>query len=98
MIIKVERDGDTVTIFPEGRLDSMTAGEFERSVCENIDGAKTLVFDFLKLEYVSSAGLRVILNAMKSMDKRGGLIVKNVNEFISELFEMTGFSEILTIE
>ena len=82
----------------EGRLDTVTAPELEASLREDLEKADNLVLDFGKLEYISSAGLRVLLSAHKSMAGKGGMKVTNVNEIVNEVFEVTGFSDILTIE
>lgn len=80
----------------EGRLDTNTAPELDAEL--QLDGVEELVFDFEKLEYVSSAGLRVLLAAQKIMTKQGKMIIRNVADIIMEVFEMTGFADILTIE
>lgn len=98
MEIKKERNGNELTIFVIGRLDTTTAPQFEAELKQNISGVEKLVLDFGQLEYLSSAGLRVILSAQKVMNKQGEMVVRNVNETISEIFEVTGFSEILTVE
>ena len=82
----------------EGRLDTVTAPELEKSLKDSIDGVAELVLNFDKLEYISSAGLRVLLSAQKTMLEKGGMKITNVSEIISEIFEVTGFSEILTVE
>lgn len=82
----------------EGRLDTMTAPQLEEEISSSIDGVTLLLFDFEKLEYVSSAGLRVILAAQKIMNKQGEMKILNVNEEVMEVFEITGFTDILTIE
>ena len=82
----------------EGRLDTVTAPELEKSLKDSIDGVAELVLNFDKLEYISSAGLRVLLSAQKTMSEKGGMKITNVSEIISEIFEVTGFSEILTVE
>ena len=81
-----------------GRLDTTTAPELERELKDSFDGVNELTLDFSKLEYISSAGLRVLLAAQKVMNRQGGMKVANVNETIMEIFEVTGFSDILTIE
>lgn len=81
-----------------GRLDTTTAPQLEAELKQSISGVEKLVLDFAELEYLSSAGLRVILSAQKVMNKQGSMIVKNVNETISEIFEVTGFVDIITIE
>ena len=86
----------TVTIV--GRLDTTTAPQLEAEFKQNINGVEKLVLDFASLEYLSSAGLRVLLAAQKVMNKQGDMIIKNVNETINEIFEVTGFIDILTIE
>lgn len=81
-----------------GRLDTATAPELEKSIEASLDQIDELVFDFTDLEYISSAGLRVILKAQKIMTGRGGMKITNVNENIMEVFEITGFADFLTIE
>ena len=81
-----------------GRLDTTTAPELEKELKESLDGVSELALDFAGLEYISSAGLRVLLSAQKTMNCRGSMKVRNVNETIMEAFEVTGFSDILTIE
>ncbi len=82
----------------EGRLDTTTAPELERELKNDLDGATRLTLDFSKLDYISSAGLRVLLSAHKAMSRKGGMTVTNVNEMVREVFEVTGFSDILNIE
>lgn len=82
----------------EGRLDTTTAPELEKALKDSLDGIAGLVLDFGKLEYISSAGLRVLLAAQKTMSKQGSMKVTHVNETIMEIFEVTGFADILTIE
>ena len=82
----------------EGRLDTTTAPELEHELKGSMDSAETLTLDFSKLEYISSAGLRVLLSAHKAMSPKGGMKVTNVNEIVKEVFDITGFSDILTIE
>ncbi len=98
MEIKKEKNGNELTILVIGRLDTTTAPQLEAELKQSISGVEKLVLDFAELEYLSSAGLRVILSAQKVMNKQGAMIVKNVNETISEIFEVTGFVDILTIE
>ncbi len=81
----------------EGRLDTVTAPELEKELKASLDGITELTMDFGKLEYISSAGLRVLLSAQKAMNKQGEMKLMNVNETIMEIFEVTGFSDILTI-
>ena len=82
----------------KGRLDTTTAPELEKELKEALDGISALVIDMANLEYISSAGLRVLLSAQKTMNKKGTMKVAHVNNAIMEIFEVTGFSEILTIE
>lgn len=91
-------NGDQLNIALEGRLDTSTAPELEAELKASLDGIKELVLDFAKLEYISSAGLRVILSAQKTMSKQGEMKVVCVNEEVMEVFEITGFVDILTIE
>lgn len=81
----------------EGRLDTTTAPQLEAFLKEALSGVTELTLDFAKLEYISSAGLRVLLSTQKAMNKAGSMTVKNVNAEINEIFEITGFSDILTI-
>lgn len=91
-------DNDKLTIAVEGRLDTTTAPELEASIKESIEGVASLVMNFENLEYISSAGLRVLLSAQKIMNKQGSMVVTNVNDDINEIFDVTGFSDLLTIE
>lgn len=81
-----------------GRLDTSTAPQLEEEIRHSINGIKTFILDLKDLEYMSSAGLRIILSAQKTMNKQGKLIIRNVNDTIMEVFEMTGFADILSIE
>lgn len=96
-IIK-KQNGGNLEIAVEGRLDTMTAPELEAELNQSMNGADSLVFDFSKLDYISSAGLRVLLSAHKAMIAKGGMTITNVNEVVQEVFEVTGFADILTIE
>ena len=91
-------DGGKLNVALEGRLDTMTAPELEAQIKGDLESASSAVIDLEKLEYVSSAGLRVILSIHKALAGKEGLIVKNPNETVSEVFEVTGFSDILNIE
>ena len=82
----------------EGRLDTVTAPELEKELKESLNGVTSLTLDFGKLEYISSAGLRVLLAAQKLMAKQGSMKFTGVNETIMEIFDVTGFTDILTIE
>ena len=88
----------TLTLALEGRLDTVTSPELEAELKASMDGADSLILDFGKLDYISSAGLRVLLSAHKAMSAKGGMKVKNVNEIVREVFDVTGFADILTIE
>lgn len=81
-----------------GRLDTTTAPQLEAELKRSLDDVTSLVMDFAGLEYISSAGLRVLLSAQKVMNRQGKMVIKHVNETILEVFEVTGFSDILTIE
>ena len=96
-IIK-NKDGSKLTLALEGRLDTTTAPQLEGELKEALDGVTELNLDFEKLEYLSSAGLRVLLAAQKVMNKQGSMVIRHVNETIHEVFEVTGFIDILTIE
>ncbi len=96
-IVKTLAEKDLVVAL-EGRLDTMTAPDLENQLQESISGVTHLTFDLSKLEYISSAGLRVLLSAQKTMNKQGDMVVKNASEEVNEIFEVTGFSDILTIE
>ena len=98
MTIEMKRTGEAATIEITGRLDINTAPVLDKTINEETEGIKDLTFDFTNLEYISSAGLRVLLNAQKKMQKIGSMKVKNVCEDVMEVFEMTGFADILTIE
>ena len=96
--IKKTIENGKAVLAPEGRLDTVTAPETESVIKEILPGITELTFDFEKLEYISSAGLRVLLSAQKAMNNQGKMNIVNVNETIMEIFEVTGFSDILTIE
>lgn len=91
-------NGAKALIALEGRLDTVTSPELESALIESTDGVSELTIDLEGLDYISSAGLRVLLSAQKLMNKQGSMKVTNVNETIMEIFEVTGFSDILTIE
>lgn len=98
MNIVKNTEGKTLTIALEGRLDTTTAPQLEAELNESIADNTELILDFTKLEYLSSAGLRVLLGAQKTMNKQGKMVVRGVNDVIAEVFEVTGFADILTIE
>ena len=98
MTIDKKINGSELEIAIGGRLDTVTAPQLEAEIKGSIDGVEKLTLDFDALEYLSSAGLRVLLASQKIMNKQGKMIIKNVNETINEIFEVTGFIDILTIE
>ena len=99
MTINELKEGNKLTIALSGRIDTITAPELEQVINSGLNGINELIFDLAELEYMSSAGLRVMLTAKKKMDTQGGkMTVCNVNETIMEIFEITGFADILTIE
>lgn len=87
-----------LTLTLNGRLDTTTAPQLEAALKHSISGVQTLIFDFAEVAYISSAGLRVLLSAQKVMNKQGTMVLRNVNEAVLEVFEITGFCDILTIE
>ncbi len=96
-IIK-SKESDALHIALEGRLDTTTAPQLETELKASLGDTDKLVLDFEKLEYISSAGLRVLLSAQKIMNKQGEMKIIHVNDVINEIFEVTGFSDILNIE
>ena len=98
MTIEKNMSGNELVLKINGRLDTTTAPGFDRELKESLTNVEKLVLNFEGLEYLSSAGLRVLLAAQKAMNKQGEMIIKNVNETINEIFEVTGFIDILTIE
>ena len=98
MTINKTKDGKALTLAVEGRLDTITAPDLEAVLKGELDDVGELTFDFSSLEYISSAGLRVLLSAQKRMNAQGSMKVTGVSEIIMEIFEVTGFSDILTIE
>ena len=97
MTITKNQDGSKLTVKLEGRLDTMTAPELEKSLADSLAGITELTFDMEGLEYISSAGLRVLLATQKTMNKQGEMKVAHVQEMVMEVFEVTGFNDILTI-
>ena len=91
-------EGTTMNVALKGRLDTTTSPELESFLKENINGITELIFDLKDLEYISSAGLRVLLTAHKAMEKQGSMKLQHVNEIVMEVFEVTGFADILNIE
>lgn len=98
MDITKTTEGTSLTLMIEGRLDTTTAPQLESELRNSIDGIDELLLDFASLEYVSSAGLRVLLSAQKVMNRQGSMVIRNVSEDVMDVFEVTGFVDILTIE
>jgi anti-sigma B factor antagonist len=98
MTITKQLEGTNLEIILEGRLDTTTAPELEAEVNQLMPGIEKLTLNFDKLEYISSAGLRVLLSAHKVMAQKGGMKIIHANEIVNEVFEVTGFADILTIE
>jgi anti-sigma B factor antagonist len=98
MTINKTTDGAKLTVALEGRLDTTTSPQLEADLRSSVNGITSLVFDLEKLDYISSAGLRVLLTAQKVMNKQGEMTLVNVKPEIMEIFEVTGFVDILTIE
>lgn len=96
--IKDEKNGGDLIVELEGRLDTTTSTQLEEKINQVIDGVTKLTFNLKNLEYISSAGLRVLLSAQKIMNKQGKMIVTNPTEEVQEIFEVTGFSDIFTIQ
>ena len=98
MEITKTRNGDDLTIAVKGRLDTTTSPQLEEELEHELGKVKTITFDFADLDYISSAGLRILLQTAQAMDDMSNMTVKNVNEDINDIFEVTGFTEILNIE
>lgn len=98
MEIRKQKENGVLLVEAEGRIDTTTAPQAETEIKDGIEDVTSLVIDFSKVEYISSAGLRVLLTLQKIMNKQGSMVIKNANEEIMEIFEITGFSDILTIE
>ena len=96
--IEKKASGSKLEITLIGRLDTTSSPKLEEMIKEVLPGIELLIFDFKDLEYISSAGLRILLSAQKTMNKQGKMIVNNVSEEVNEIFEVTGFSDILTME
>ncbi len=98
MDIKKKKQSGTLTVTVSGRIDTVTAPQFQDGVKPDLEGVSNLVIDFADVKYISSAGLRVLLSLQKIMNKQGTMKLINVNSTINDVFEVTGFSDILTIE
>jgi len=96
--IRIDKNDGKMNIALEGRLDTTTAPELEKKLKGEMGDVTELTVDLAELSYISSAGLRLLLSAQKTMNKQGSMVVRNVSEEVNEIFEMTGFSDILTIE
>lgn len=97
MTIDTKRVGNTLTIAVEGELNTQTVPDFQAAIQQNIGGVTKLIFDFSKLSYLTSAGLRVLMIAQKTMDRQGEMEVFNLNEAVRDVFAMTGFLDIITV-
>lgn len=98
MTINQKQENSRLTISIDGRLDTTTSPELSKVLDASIEGVTELIFDLTRLEYISSSGLRVLLSAQKAMNSRGTMVVKNVSEMVMEVFDITGFTDILTFE
>ena len=98
MTINTKKHGNEMTIAISGRLDTSTAPKLEAAIKDDIGGIRNLIIDVKDLDYISSAGLRVLLSTQKIMNQQGKMKVVNVNETVMEIFEITGFTDILTID
>ena len=98
MTISKQTEDTRLTLALEGRLDTTTSPLLEAELKRSVDGVPELIFDLEKLEYISSAGLRVLLAAQKVTNRQGKMVIRHVNDVIQEVFEITGFVYILTIE
>ncbi len=98
MNISKKMNGTELVVTLEGRLDTTTSPNLEAELKQSMDGAESLVMDVAALEYISSAGLRVLLSAHKAMSRKGGMKILHPNEIVSEVFDVTGFSDVLNIE
>ena len=98
MTIEIKKSVDELVLEITGRLDTITAPALDKTINENLGEIKSLILDFKHLEYISSAGLRVLLSTQKKLQQKGTMKLKNVREEVMEVFEITGFVDILTIE
>ena len=98
MTIEIKKNTNELVLEITGRLDTITAPALDKTINENLGEIKNLILDFKQLEYISSAGLRVLLSAQKKLQQNGTMKLKNVREEVMEVFEITGFVDILTIE
>ena len=98
MNIKVTKEGNTCILFIEGRVETMTAPELEQTFIDNAEDCEKMVFDFSQTEYISSAGMRVILVAHREMEKKGGLVLRNLSKNVESIIKLTGFGRFVNIE
>jgi anti-sigma B factor antagonist len=98
MTIEIKKNADELVLEITGRLDTITAPALDKTINENLGEIKSLILDFKNVEYISSAGLRVLLSTQKKLQQNGTMKLKNVREEVMEVFEMTGFADILIIE
>ena len=98
MNIREERKGSVLTLYLAGKMNSATAPELEKIIRQEAEQVSLLILDFRELDYISSAGLRVLIQAQQLIGAKGGLLVRNVNSIVMNIFQITGFSNILTIE
>ena len=98
MIVTKTKAGNALTVALEGRMDAVSAPKLEEELKAELDGVTELVFDLEKLEYTSSAGLRVLLSMQKAMNSKGSMVIRNVRPEIMEIFDMVGFTDLLNIE
>jgi anti-sigma B factor antagonist len=98
MTIEIKKNADELVLEITGRLDTITAPALDKTINENLGEIKSLILDFNNLEYISSAGLRVLLSSQKKLQQKGTMKLKNVREEVMEVFEITGFVDILTVE
>ena len=98
MTVEIKKNASELALEITGRLDTITAPALDKTINDNLEGVKNLILDFKNLEYISSAGLRILLSAQKKMQQIGAMKVINVCDSIMEVFEITGFADILTIE
>ena len=98
MTIEIKKNADELVLEITGRLDTITAPALDKTINENLGEIKSLILDFKNVEYISSAGLRVLLSTQKKLQQKGTMKLKNVREEVMEVFEITGFVDILTVE
>ena len=98
MTINKTLNGDELVYSVEGTIDTTTSPELQKDLDASMGDIRSIVFDFTDVTYISSAGLRVLLHAHKNMNNKGGVKIRNINDLVHEVFEVTGFSDILNIE